>query len=114
MVVWGIIIAVAVYPLHNKLQGIFGGRRKLTAWVMALLAIALLLVPTILFFESLVDGLAEVAHGLRDGTLTIPPPSDKVDSWPLIGKHLKPLWQSAHDDLPETAGFCFTAIRRDR
>ena len=43
-VMWGVIIAVAIYPLFVKLRSAMGGRNKLAAVVFTLLALALRLV----------------------------------------------------------------------
>ena len=42
-VIWGIIIAVAVYPAYEKLNAKLGDRRKLTAAVMTLAALLIII-----------------------------------------------------------------------
>ena len=44
-VAWGIILAVAIYPLYAKLAAAFGGREKLAATVYALVALSILMGP---------------------------------------------------------------------
>ena len=41
-VMWGVIIAVATYPLFAKLKSVMGGRNKLAAVVFTLIALAIL------------------------------------------------------------------------
>ena len=45
-VIWGVIIAVAVMPIHQKVAKRLGGRPKLAATLFALLGLALLIIPT--------------------------------------------------------------------
>ena len=57
LVIWGIIIAIALYPLFRKLSSALGGRPRVTAVLMTLVALALLLVPTWIFLDSVTEGL---------------------------------------------------------
>jgi predicted PurR-regulated permease PerM len=100
-VLWGAIVAVALYPLFRKLQSLLGGREKLTAIVMTTVALAILIVPTIMLSESLVTNTQRISARIEAGTLTIPPPSDKVKDWPLIGKKLDKTWRLASTNLDE-------------
>jgi predicted PurR-regulated permease PerM len=101
-VLWAIIIAVAVYPFYRKLENGLGGRSKLTAALFTLAAIALLMVPTVMLFGSLIDGVKELSAGLKNGTLTIPPPTDSVATWPIIGESVHKFWHSGSVNLQET------------
>ena len=46
LIIWAVIIAVAVYPAHQKLAMAFGGRQKLSAGVLVLIGLLILVVPT--------------------------------------------------------------------
>ena len=82
---WGVILAIALYPVYGKLQSLLGGRRVLSAIVLTLLLLALLIVPIVLLGRALIQGSEAFAIRLRDGTLTIPPPPVRVETWPVIG-----------------------------
>ena len=43
IVVWAVIIAVAVYPVHVSLTGKLGGREKLSASILVLIGLAIIL-----------------------------------------------------------------------
>ena len=90
--VWGIIIAVAFYPLHLKLAKALGKREKLSAILLTLFALVLLIVPSLFFISSTANSLQNLAEGLKTGTLTVPPPPDKVNAWPLIGQPIYDIW----------------------
>ena len=44
-VVWGIVIAVAIHPLYEKLLGALKGRHAIAGTVVVLLGLILLIVP---------------------------------------------------------------------
>jgi len=101
-VLWAIIIANSVYPFYRKLENGLGGRSNLTAALFTLVAIALLMVPTVMLFGSLIDSVKVLSAGLTNGTLTIPPPTDSVATWPVIGESVHKLWHSASVNLQAT------------
>ena len=54
-VVWGAILAVAVYPAYRWLIAKLGGREKVAALIITVLGFAIVLVPAMLFAGSLID-----------------------------------------------------------
>ena len=94
-VLWGVIIAIGIFPLHQKLSLGLGQREKLAAVVLSLCGLALLVVPAVLLFGSAMDGIHFLSNGLKEGTLRVPPPSEKVAGWPVIGKPLNDFWTLA-------------------
>lgn len=55
LVLWGTIIAVAGYPLFEKLQSMLGGRQKLAATLMTLIALAMLTIPSVMLSGSAIE-----------------------------------------------------------
>jgi predicted PurR-regulated permease PerM len=102
LVLWGAILAVAVYPLFVRLQTALGGRRKLAATLITLIALALLVIPSVMLSESAIDNAQVLATHIKDGTLRIPPPAETVQSWPLIGERLYSAWSQASENLSTT------------
>ena len=102
MIVWGIIIAVAMHPIYNRLNAALGGRDRLAATLITLFVLIFLLVPTIMLADSLIETAQEYSTQIKDGTLRVPPPSESVRSWPVIGKPLYKFWSSSSDNLGAT------------
>jgi predicted PurR-regulated permease PerM len=96
---WGAIFAVALYPSFIKLQTLLGGRPKLAATLMTLVALALLIIPTVILSQSLVENAHKLSKEIEAETLTIPPPSEKVKEWPIIGRWLDKTWRLASTNL---------------
>ena len=96
---WGAIMAVAIYPLFVKAQVRLGGREKLAATLITLVALAILIIPAVMLSESLISGTQNISEEYQAGTLTVPPPSEKVKDWPLIGEELHSAWTLASSNL---------------
>lgn len=99
LILWGGIIAVAIYPSFLRLSGWIGGRRKIASLLLTFCGIALLILPSYLLIGSSVDGAKNLASGLQAGTVSIPPPPQRVEQWPLIGEPLSGAWLLASENL---------------
>jgi predicted PurR-regulated permease PerM len=99
IVLWGVILTLAFDPLHRKFTRLLRGRSKLAAVLIVVLSLSVLILPGILFLNSIIDGVKILKENYLAGNLTIPPPSEKVKSWPVIGNALYDLWQSGSSDI---------------
>jgi predicted PurR-regulated permease PerM len=102
LVIWAMVIAVALYPLHLKLAGAIGGRAKWSATIIVLIGLSILLVPTWTLTGSSVEYAQTLSSDLESGSVTVPPPADKVAEWPIIGKEVHKVWSSAATNLEAT------------
>ena len=100
LMVWALILAVTMYPAHQKLANKMGGKQGRAATVMVLAGILLIVVPTAVLVNSIGDSVHNVINGIRDNTLQIPPPSPAVAEWPVVGKKVHGVWSQAHANLP--------------
>ncbi|PSW21368.1 AI-2E family transporter [Photobacterium sanctipauli] len=91
-VLWGAIIAVALMPITMKLEGMLGGKRGLAATILALLGVAILIVPIVVVSGSLYDGGVALTAMLQEGSVTIPRPTQRIADIPLIGDKLFEVW----------------------
>lgn len=102
IILWSLIFAMALYPLHSKLSQKIGGRPKLTSFIIILLILLIIFLPTSLLVGSLINEVKELKVSYENGALTIPPPTEKVKEWPVIGQKLYDTWQSASVNLGQT------------
>ena len=102
LVIWAIIIAVALAPFIDKMDRRFSWSRSKIIWALVLSAIFALVSPTYFLADSMIASSQEVAHQLQEGTLVVPPPSDKVATWPLVGEKVHTLWSEASINLETT------------
>ena len=101
-IMWGIIIAVAVFPLFTKLRSALGGRNKLAAIVYTIFALALLVTPTVMISGSMIDTAQVLIDKHEQGTLTVAPPDESVKDWPVIGEQVSDVWTQASQNLDTT------------
>ncbi len=97
--VWGMVISVALYPVFEKLKGWLGGRNNLAGVVFIVVSLALVITPTALLTDSLIDGATRLKDGMEEGTLTVPPPSDSVKEWPVVGEKVHAAWLRSSRDF---------------
>jgi predicted PurR-regulated permease PerM len=95
LLLWGVIIAIAVYPSYRKLQRLLRGRSTVAAFVCTVLLLALLIGPVVLLTGSFVEGIHNLVARLREGMPIIPPPPPRVESWLIIGRPIKDTWELA-------------------
>jgi predicted PurR-regulated permease PerM len=100
LIVWAVILAVALYPLHQSLARRIGGRQGLAATLIVLVGVTGIVVPTAALMSSLADSVHEFIGAVQNNTLQIPAPRSGVANWPLIGKKVFAFWSRAHEDLP--------------
>ena len=99
LIAWGIVIAIATYPAYKKLRGWLKGRGTLAAVLCTLAFLALLIVPVVLLAETMIESISGVAAHLKDGSLSVPPPPDRIESWPIVGPPLHNAWNMAATNL---------------
>lgn len=93
-VLWGAIIATAVWPLF-KLA--FRERRKFGAMIFLLACLTLLLLPSWLAIESIANYTIQFGRRFAQGDLALPPPNPRVAEWPLVGDRVFNAWQRAFE-----------------
>jgi predicted PurR-regulated permease PerM len=99
IMVWALILAVAIYPLHVSMTARLGGREKASATLFVLIGLAIILVPTWMLGESSLSSLQSLAHHLREGTFSVPAPNPGVADWPVIGTKTYEIWSNAASNI---------------
>ena len=100
---WGVIIAIAIYPMFNRLKTLLGNGGRAAAIIVTLFLLGLILLPIILFGGSLADAIAFVKDSMGAGKSLVPPPPDTIKDWPLIGPQFFAIWLHASQNLAEVA-----------
>jgi predicted PurR-regulated permease PerM len=101
IILWSLIFALAMDPLHSLLARKLGGRPKWATTIIIFAILAIIIVPTSLLIGSLIEEVKALKVSYDNGTLTIPPPVEKVRDWPFIGKTIYDIWHSAYVNLGE-------------
>jgi predicted PurR-regulated permease PerM len=100
LMMWALILAVALYPLHLKLAGKLGGKSGLSATIIVLAGLLVIGGPTVMIGQSFAGYLNSAYNKFDSGQLTIATPSEKVAEWPLVGEKVYAVWSDAAENLP--------------
>ena len=101
IILWSLILAFALLPLHRILAKKLGERPKLASTLIVVSFLIIFILPTLFLTIALVEEVKELKTSYINDTLTIPP-NDKVKDWPLIGEKLYGTWQAASVNLEQT------------
>jgi predicted PurR-regulated permease PerM len=99
IILWSMILALAMFPLHTWLAKKMGGRPKLASFIIIISILIIVILPTGLLIGSLVEEVKALKVSYDNGELTIPEPTEKVKEWPIIGEKLYDTWYAASDNL---------------
>jgi predicted PurR-regulated permease PerM len=92
MLVWGLVIAIILFPLFFKMNSWFGKRKKVTSLILTLFLLSLVILPSIWLVNQLIDGIRFLADNFQEGQVKFPVPPDTVQEWPLVGNWLYERW----------------------
>lgn len=94
LLLWSAILAVALQPVFAWISARIGGRRRLAAVLVTVLALLVVFGPAAYLVTSLVDSLEQMAAAVKAGTFALPPLPQALARLPLIGPQLADLWSS--------------------
>jgi predicted PurR-regulated permease PerM len=100
LLLWSLILAVTLYPLHQRLAKRLGNRQGRAATALVLAGMLVIGIPTALLGSSFASYIHELHTTLSSETVAVEPPAPSVAEWPLIGEQVYALWNSASQDLP--------------
>ncbi len=95
LMVWAIVLAIALYPLNEKIAAKLGGSNGRAAVVLVLGLILTLGIPTVLLSISLTDQALDAYSSFSAGELEVPTPKESVKDWPVVGPQVYESWEEA-------------------
>jgi predicted PurR-regulated permease PerM len=99
MIVWSVVLAVAFYPIFEKLSSLLGNRRGVAAALMAVAGLFLIIGPATWVGVGVFDPIKSVIAGFDAGDILIPPPPESVKDWPIVGQQIHAFWELASTNL---------------
>jgi predicted PurR-regulated permease PerM len=100
IILWSLILAVTMYPLHRLVAKAIGGRQGLASTLVIVAGFVVIVAPTTVLVSSLGDSLHSIISDVKNNVAFIPAPSQKVAEWPVVGKKIYGVWSEAHSNLP--------------
>ncbi|MBY5633478.1 AI-2E family transporter [Rhizobium leguminosarum] len=98
ILLWSVILAVMLNPLHLRLSDRIGNRWS--AFLIGMVGVAVVLVPMFVVVTSLGSSIYWLVSGLQNHSLTIPPPPTWLADLPVIGAKLSEGWSLTVANLP--------------
>jgi predicted PurR-regulated permease PerM len=98
-IAWAAILAVVLYPAHQKLTQKLKGKSTWSAVIITVLLLCILIVPAVWLSFTTVDQLKQFVADYKAGNLQLPPPRESVKGWPFIGNKAHELWTQASEGL---------------
>jgi predicted PurR-regulated permease PerM len=99
MIIWSVVLAVALYPLFDRLASTIGGRPAISAALITIAALVLVIGPVTWMGVGFIDPIKALIAGFDNGDIAIPPPPDRVKDLPLIGAQIFAFWDLASTNL---------------
>jgi predicted PurR-regulated permease PerM len=100
LILWAFILAVALYPLHQRLAKRLWDRQGLAATLLVVASLLVIGVPTLMLGDSFAGHMHKAYTAFENDTIAIEKPDPAVADWPLIGQRVYRAWSAAADDLP--------------
>jgi len=100
LLLWGLILGVALYPLQQKIAGGPEGNQGRSATLLVLGILLLLGAPTVMIASSFATHIYDLVDAFRTNQVSVPIPAESVAGWPIIGERLYAAWSAAATDLP--------------
>ena len=88
LMLWSMILAVALYPLHTLIARKMGNRDGYAATALVLVIVLSVFIPTTLLVFSFADSSTDLVKQVHSGTLQVPAPSESVAEWPVVGREV--------------------------
>ncbi len=99
IMIWSVVIAVALDPAYEWVARRLGGRRRLAAAAITVVGLLAVIGPATWLALGLIESIRLISAKLDLSTLSLPPPSLAVKSWPLIGQQIYDFWELAATNL---------------
>lgn len=99
ILVWAIVIAIAIYPIHNITSKLFRGRKTLSILIITLLLLSIIIIPSGMTIYSLYEGINHFRELYNTGQPMIPPPGETTANWPSFAQPVVDIWQQASENL---------------
>lgn len=103
ILLWSLIFAMAIYPLHTKIAKKLGGKPKLASVLIVISALAIIFIPSWFLIDKLISEVQSAKTELNTNGFTLPAPKENVKEWPVVGEQVYEFWKGASENLEQTA-----------
>lgn len=101
VMLWALVLAVAVYPLHQKLAKRFADKQGMASTILVLGTVLLVVGPMVILSMAMVRDLHTAHASVEANGLQLPAPNPTVAEWPVVGEKLYAAWESASTNMAQ-------------
>ncbi|MFZ4687597.1 MAG: AI-2E family transporter [Polymorphobacter sp.] len=101
IMLWGILLAVMIWPLHVRLRRAKGMTNARSATLIGVSGVLLLLVPAVIAVESLGASAFALFEAWRADRLVLLPLPQWLEAMPFLGPRATRVWTLANSNMPE-------------
>jgi len=101
IMLWALVLAVTLYPMHQKLAGKLSGSQGKAATIIVLVGALIIGGPVAMMGDSVSTYTQKIQSSIKNDSFGIKQPPESVASWPVIGKKIYSVWNQAAADLPK-------------
>jgi len=99
LIIWSAILTIALYPIFEHVSTWLGGRRRLAAGLVTILALLIIIGPITWLAVGLVDSVGLLMEHLDVAQFSLPSPPESIKTWPLIGDQAFRFWDLASNNF---------------
>lgn len=99
--IWGVVIAIALYPTHQWLVNRFGLNPKWIAGIISLILILLILIPAYGFFSTITELIFETKAQFEAGQIQVPALPNEIKELPFIGETITKFLANLHENVKQ-------------
>ncbi len=85
LIIWSLIITIALVPLHNRVSGWLGNRKKLASALITVVFLSLIIGPFGFVVKALIDNLKELSETFSIENISHMQPDESIKEWPVVG-----------------------------
>ena len=101
ILLWALVLAVTLYPLHQKLARKIGGSQSKASTLIVVAGMLLIFVPVTMMGDSVSMFVQNMQSGIKNDTFSIGKLPESVSALPLVGDRISLAWNEASTNLPQ-------------
>ncbi|MBA4153809.1 AI-2E family transporter [Flavobacterium sp.] len=98
ILLWGLILAIALQPLHTKLTNKLKGKNTIAAILLTITLLLLIILPSVWLLFASFEEVKEIKNAIHANQLQLTTPSESVKNWPIIGEKIYAAWTEVSVD----------------
>ncbi|UXA00445.1 AI-2E family transporter [Vibrio splendidus] len=102
LVIWGAIIATALYPVAVAISNKTGMSKGKASALLSFIGVILLFIPLAALSSGIYTSATDLMTGLQDGTLSLPKPKESLQDIPFIGEKVYSALVAASNNIEGT------------